>query len=122
MSKQHPTKPGLRVVDAKFFAQVEATKVGTRFDSKSSGTVPEVQGARVVSITQSRPAKPKSGCVVVELTLRVPEGVFLPLQPAAIIDLPDTLVQAGTLIEVEADDGNGMAVAQSWAQANKLVT
>lgn len=116
MSYEHPTKPGLRVVDATFYAQVEPRNIRTRWDAAQRKNVETIDGASVTTITQKRPTKPKSGCVVVELTLRVPESVFLPLTPAAVIDLPDTLSQAGLLIEVEADDPNDAGVAQFLAE------
>jgi hypothetical protein len=115
MSYDHPTK-GYRVVDAKFYAQVEPRGIRTRWDSQQKKNVPTVDGAAVVNITQSRPSKPKSGCVVVELTLRVPENVFLPLQPTAIIDLPDTMTAVSALIEVEAEDANDQGVLDYLAQ------
>lgn len=121
MSYDHPTKPGLRVVDATFYAQVEPRNIRTRWDSVKHANVPTVDTAAVVTITQQRPTKPKSGCVVVKLTLRVPESVFLPLQPAAVIDLPDTLGTANALIEVEAEDDNPAAAA-AWVAAAKAVT
>ena len=115
MSFEHPTNH-YRVVDAKVFAQVEATRVSNRWSSQLHKYVPEVDGARIVAITQKRPEKPKSGCIVVELTIRLPEAAFLPMQPTAIIDIPDTFTSIAALVETEADvDEQG--VLDAWAQA-----
>jgi len=116
MSYEHPTNH-YRVVDAKVFAQVEATRFTTRYDSNQKKSMPTVDGARVVAITQKRPDKPKSGCIVVELTIRIPEAAFLPMQPTAIIDIPDTFTAVSALIEADVEDVNDQDVLDAWAQA-----
>jgi hypothetical protein len=104
------------VVDATVFAQVEATRHTTRWSSQLQKNVPTVDGARIAAITQKRPEKPKSGCIVVELTIRIPEAAFLPMQPTAIIDIPDTFTSIAALVETEADV-NEQGVIDAWAQA-----
>jgi hypothetical protein len=116
MSYEHPTNH-YRVVDAHVFAQVEATKFTTRFSSQLKKSVPTVDGARIVAITQKRPDKPKPGCIVVELTIRIPEAAFLPMQPTAVIDIPDTFTAISALIETEAADVNEEGVVAAWAAA-----
>lgn len=115
MSYDHPR--GYRVVDARVFAQVEARGFRTRWDSKQSKNVPTIDSAAVVAITQSRPNKPKSGCIVVELTIRIPESAFLPMQPTAIIDIPDTFTAVSALIEAELEPIDDQAVIDAWSQA-----
>jgi len=105
-----------RQVDATFYAQVEPT-FGTRY-VQNVGSVPAVKNIRVVAITQTQPGKPRSKCVVVKLTLRFNEEAFLPLSPAAVIEIPDSMVAAGSVIEVVANDGdeNATAVAEHLAK------
>lgn len=109
----------VRTVDAKFYAQVKAS-FGKRYDSNVGSQVPMVRDAKVVSITQQRvPAK--AGCIVVELTLRFPEAAFLPMQPAAVITIPDNFVGMD-MVEVEAldpTDMNEVQVAEYLAQQGR---
>lgn len=95
-------------VEATFYAQVVPT-FGTRYDRTLGTRVDTVSKVRVLAITQSRPAKPKG--VVVKLTLRFNEEAFLPLKPAAVIDIPDSLVHMAQVVDVEAEDENDAAVA-----------
>jgi len=99
-------------VEATFYAQVVPT-FGWRYDKTTGSGGNGVSKVRVVSITQSRPNKPKG--VVVKLTLRFNEQAFLPLQPAAVIEIPDSMVQIAQAVEVEAEDENGQAVAEFLA-------
>jgi hypothetical protein len=87
-------------VDATFYAQVD-----TRWSSYVSHLDGErlVQAARVERITQSRPARPKPGSVVVALTTRLPRAVFYPLQPQAVVVVPDSMTEL-IPVEVEASD------------------
>lgn len=98
-------------VTATFFATVKPT-FGTRWD-QAVGTVPSVRHIRVTGITQKRPAKPDG--VVVKLTLQFNEQAFLPLQPAAVIDIPDSMVEIAQVVDVEALDENDQAVAEHLA-------
>ena len=60
---------------------------------------PVLEGGRVTRATVKRPAVGRDGGVVTRLTLRIDTGVFLPLQPEAVVH-----VHAGNAetIEVEA--------------------
>jgi hypothetical protein len=83
-----------------------------------------VDNLKVKRIWQSRPDKAQiqAGTVVVKLTVRFNEDAFLPLAPAAVIDIPDSMVQAGQVVEVEALDENDLAVAEHLAKMAKGVT
>lgn len=97
------SKPTLHQVDATFFAQVEP--IYSRYVRKDRNDPSTIEGARVLAITQKKPAKPVPGSVTVKLTLRLPKSVFVALQPEAVIEIPESLLH-GTPIEVEATDPN----------------
>ncbi len=85
-------------VDATFYAQVEpewstSTYAGER----------QLVGAKVVTITQKRPTRPRGGTVLTKLTVRVPASAFLPLRPEAIVVIPDDMTVT-TPVEVIAED------------------
>lgn len=48
---------------------------------------------RVIKATQREPDVVESGCVVVKIQLRIPQSAFAPLQPQAVITVPEELVQ-----------------------------
>jgi hypothetical protein len=83
-----------RHVDATFYAQVEPS---LNYDGSS------VSSAKVVSLTQKKPDRPKGGAVLVKLTIRVPEAAFLPLRPEAIVVIPEDMTVVAPL-EVVAED------------------
>lgn len=86
-------------VDATFYAQVEPEwSHWTSADGER-----RLNGAKVVTTTQKRPQRPRSGTVLVKLTVRVPAGAFLPLRPEAVVVIPDDMTVT-TPIEVEAED------------------
>ena len=87
-------------VDATFYAQV-APEWGRAPYGKDQDR--PLRGAKVVAITQNKPARPKGGALLVKLTIRVPEAAFLPLRPAAIVVIPENLTEA-TPIEAMAGD------------------
>lgn len=62
-----------------------------------------VTGARVSRTTQRRPTSPVGGTVLIKLTLRIPTAAFLPLQPSAVIVIPEDMTHAEP-IEVTAED------------------
>lgn len=64
----------------------------------------KVRAIKAVAMTQKRPERPKPGTVTAKLTIRVPETAFLPLQPEAVIVVPEDMVAANLSIEVEAGD------------------
>lgn len=55
---------------------------------------------RCIKATQRVPRIVEPGCVVVKVRIRIPETAFAPLQPQAVITVPEELVQRA--IEVEA--------------------
>lgn len=57
---------------------------------------------RVAKATQRRPDVVEADCVVVKVKLRVPDKAFEPLQPEAVVTVPEDLVQQP--VEVEAVD------------------
>lgn len=48
---------------------------------------------RIMRATQRRPEVIEPGCVVVKIRLRMPLAAFLPLQPEAVVTVPEDLVQ-----------------------------
>lgn len=70
-----------------------------------AGREAPIVGAKAVGITQKKPTKPKPGSVIVKLTVALPEAAFRPLQPEAVINIPDNLTQAAP-VEVTAEDPN----------------
>lgn len=85
-------------VDAAFFAQVEPS-----WGWAPSGRDRPLRGAKVVTITQNKPTRPRGGTVLVKLTIRVPAAAFLPLRPEAIVVIPDDMTET-TPVEVTAED------------------
>lgn len=86
-------------VDVTFYAQVEPEWSNwVSHDGERS-----LRGAKVVTITQKKPAKPRGGTVLVKLTVRVPQAAFLPLRPEAIVVIPDEMT-ATQPVEVVAED------------------
>jgi hypothetical protein len=57
---------------------------------------------RVVKATQKRPESVPADAVVVKVKLRIPDRAFAPLQPEAVVTVPEDLVQ--NPVEVEAVD------------------
>jgi hypothetical protein len=102
-----------RKVKTTFYAQVKP-KFGRRYDTVQ-GYIDCVDSIQVTTITQKKPVRPQSGCHVVKLTIQLSEGVFMPLMPAAIIDIPDSAILANDTIEVEAVDENDGKVAEYLA-------
>lgn len=85
--------------DATFYAQVEP-----EWSSWSNGAGEKtLRGAKVVGITQKKPSKQKGGTVLVKLTIRVPDGAFMPLRPEAIVVIPDDMTVTEPVL-VEAGD------------------
>lgn len=71
----------MSTIDATFYAQVEPVW------SSGGGTL---VGARVARVGQKRPAQPIGGTVLVKLTLRMPTAAFKALEPAGVVEIPDT--------------------------------
>jgi hypothetical protein len=100
-------------VETTFYAQV-VPKFGRRWDRATGTWIDKVDSVTCKTITQKRPAKPAG--VVVKLTLRFNEAAFLPLKPAATIEIPDSLVAISQEVDVEALDENDQAVATYLAE------
>lgn len=117
---QVPAPTPAKQVTATFYAQVKAKITKNRWDATIASYVDQVDSITVQTITQKRPAKPASGCVVVKLQLRFNEAAFLPLSPSAVVDIPDSLIMQNQVITVVADDPNdaaAVAVAAAAARA-----
>lgn len=90
------------MVEAKFYVTLTPT-FGSRYHEGKYG--PGVTNLRATKITSKRPTgKAAVGAVTTELTVRIPEGAFLPLMPAAVITVPEDMIVAGDAIEVDATD------------------
>lgn len=83
-------------VDATFYAQVEPV-----LDYWKSS----IDSAKVVTITQKKPDRPRGGVIVTKLTIRLPAAAFLPLSPEAVIVVPENLTDPHP-VQVEAQDAN----------------
>ncbi len=83
-------------VDTTFYVHIEPDF----FDGSSEL---EVRSARATHITRSRASKPRSGCVVVKLTVRLPSSAFLPLRPEAVVVVS---ADYADVVEVEARDAH----------------
>lgn len=85
-------------VDATFFAQVDPD-----WYQHNSWSDPHLRGAKVVTTTQKKPARPKGGTVLVKLTIRLPVAAFLPLRPEVVVVIPGNMTEVSP-IEVIAED------------------
>lgn len=54
---------------------------------------------KVVKATQRRPAQLEPECVLVKVRLRLPVAAFQPLEPEAVVTVPEELVQQPVLVE-----------------------
>lgn len=86
-------------VTATFYAQVDP-RFGWGTDPAGNQII---ESAAVRTVTQSKPRKPQSGCIVVKLSIKVPTAAFLPLSPEAIVVIPADLTEHAP-VEVEALD------------------
>lgn len=86
------------------FLQCEA-QYDRRWSAKDGEYKEVVKAHKVVGFTQKRPGKPRSGTVLVKLTIDIPDGAFMPLEPEAVVTIPDSLTVLAP-IEVEAEDPN----------------
>lgn len=84
--------------DATFYVQLEPRWGSVHWQTKER----PLQEVKAVAITQTRPAKPRAGTVMIKLTVRIPDGAFLPLRPEAIVVIPDGMAIVGA-IEVIAE-------------------
>lgn len=77
---------------------IEATR-GYGLRDPETGLRP-VTSARVVASRANRPAKLERDQVAVKVTVDVPDQAFAPIMPAALVVVPDDLIQRS--VEVEA--------------------
>lgn len=96
MSDKQPTS-----VDVPVYLLVEPTWKDRRWFGDSQGR-PILEGGKVVKHTQSKPSIQREG-VAVKITLRIPAGAFLPLQPEAIVVLRETDIET-IVVEAEAPE------------------
>lgn len=57
---------------------------------------------RLVNATAKKPAKPKSGAVVVKIQVRIPSSAFEPLSPEAIVTIEEAISRQ--VVQVVAQD------------------
>lgn len=83
--------------DATLYLQMEPTwsRYGPR--DRASNLV----GVRATGLTQKPSAR--RGICEVKLTIRIPDGVFLPLRPEAVVVIPESMILTNA-VEVEAVD------------------
>lgn len=68
------------------------------------GAESPVIGARVVRLTQTKPKTTMPDTVLVKVTVRVPKAAFYPLEPSAVVVVPESLIQHGVTVEAGAPD------------------
>lgn len=100
MSRQTPIPDGYR--EAVCYLQIEARRPGPY-----GGTWPGSNQATAVRMTTGKPDKPIPGAVVVKVRVQVPAAAFEPLQPEAVVRVPEELTQHP--VEVIADDATSDA-------------
>lgn len=72
----------------------------------SSRDNPEaVYSAKVVGLTQKRSKQPRPGTIEIKVSIEIPTGAFVPLQPEATIVIPEGLTIPHPVV-VEAADPN----------------
>ena len=54
---------------------------------------------RAIKCTQREPDVVEPGCVVVKIRVRIPDAAFRPLQPEAVVTIPEELVQQPIAVE-----------------------
>jgi hypothetical protein len=86
--------------DATFYVQIEPEFSRWNVDKNGDSIL---QSIKAVALTQKRPDRPRPGVVVAKLTVRVPDGAFMPLRPEVIVTVPEGMVTTHP-IEVEAGD------------------
>lgn len=83
-------------VDALAYLTVEGIR--SRYGDKS------VRTAKVVRVTQGKPASLSGDQIAVRVKIRLPAKAFDPLEPDALIIVPEELIQRP--VEIEATEGN----------------
>jgi hypothetical protein len=84
-----------KMVNATFYVQIEP--------EWSRWTPDVLMSAKAARLTQSKPGKTSTAdAVVVKMTVQLPESVFRPFVPEAVVVVPESM--AGDVIDVEAVD------------------
>jgi hypothetical protein len=83
-------------IDATAYLTLEGTR--SRYGAKS------VRTAKVVRVTQGRPAQLTVDQVAMRVTVRLPAAAFDPISPEALVVVPDELIQRP--VEIEATEGS----------------
>jgi hypothetical protein len=87
--------------DAEVWLQVQgSTRIPYSYEKRDGAGDVVVDKIKVKALTQSRPNPPAKGCIAVKVTLRIPDGAFLPFSPEAVITVPENMVVRGP---IEAD-------------------
>jgi hypothetical protein len=87
--------------DAEVWLQVQGkTRLPWYQEKRDGAGEVVVDSIKVAAMTQSRPSPPRRGCIAVKVTLRIPDGAFLPFSPEAVITVPENMVVRGP---IEAD-------------------
>lgn len=58
-----------------------------------------VSGCKIAGIKQKRPTSLPNGSVAVAVTIEIPKAAFEPLRPAALIVVPEELIQHEVTVE-----------------------
>lgn len=85
-------------VDVPVYLLVEPVWRDAHFWRDEKGRA-HLDGAKVVKATQGRPTVGRRGGVITKITLRIPAGAFLPLEPHAVVhvgldDLETVVIEA----------------------------
>lgn len=62
-------------------------------------------GLQVVKATDKKPKVVPGGAVIVKVRLNMPMAAFTPLEPEAVVTIPEELVQHPVTVEAVASDG-----------------
>lgn len=94
-------------VDATCYLVIEATRSRYGTSNPDTGLRP-IESTRAAALRIGRPLRLAKDQVAVKVTVRLPSAAFDPLQPTALITVPEDLIQRGP-IEVEASDATNGA-------------
>lgn len=83
-------------IDATAYLTLEGTR--SRYGDKS------IRAAKVVRVTQGRPAQVTADQVAIRVTVRLPIAAFDPLRPEALIVVSEDLIQRPVEIEATESD------------------
>lgn len=80
-----------RLLDADAYLQIRRHATWNRYE------------ARVMRVTQRRPDEESvlPGCVVVKVKIQIPSAAFDPLQPEAVVVIPEDLIQRPVYVTAE---------------------